>query len=105
MAAIPYEQEYGRYNLPSKPPPYNTRPDWQKEVAKAPLKSNPPATDWVTVIKGKNWDRIKQVWDDFLNCDYDERCDALFSIMEEIVSLPSESVVPTIANCPEKDAK
>lgn len=91
--------------IPSeREPDYNVR-NYQpklpyKEVDQPPFV---PKTDWITKINAGHWEQIKQVWDDFIDSEYEERCDALFSVIEEIIAGTHAKVVATIANCPESD--
>ena len=91
------------YKHPNREPDYNIN-NYQpklpyKEVEKPHFI---PKTDWTTQINAGYWEQIKQVWDDFIDCEYEERCDALFSVIEEIITRTPAKVVSTIANCPER---
>jgi hypothetical protein len=84
--------------------PLTPHPPWVKDMKQtnAPFRSEGTETpNWSQRMKAARWERIEQVWHDFLDCDYEERCDVLFSLMEEILNEPSD-IVSTMAECPEK---
>lgn len=66
------------YHIQPKSSEWGRRPDKdftpKKEVGIETLIDN-----------SKRWRMVEQVWEDFKGQDYDEICDALYSIMEELI--------------------
>jgi hypothetical protein len=70
---------------PNKPSNYHAVPKKKVVYSSAGGKKNVIPVDLMSP-----WERIKQVWDDFEGQDYEDICDALYSIIQEIVNGPLE---------------
>ena len=74
-------------HTPSETDSYHLHPK-SSEWAQKPNKDFTPKKEVgieTLIDNSKRWRMVEQVWEDFKGQDYDEICDALYSLMEELI--------------------